>query len=75
MEEQYVELYINEELLEEEKQLLSYPISYHSRIVLSYNNPNILLKMKYNNSVTEIVVDYNKSVLDIVNLFISVIKL
>ena len=72
MEDEYISLFLNDDLLDDERELLSYPISYHSRILLDYNNPNIVFKVKYNESVTTYTMDYNKSVLEIVKFFMEV---
>lgn len=73
MEDEYISLFFNDDLLDDERELLSYPISYHSRIILDYNNPNIVFKVKYNDSVTTYTMDYNKSVLEIVKKFVEVL--
>lgn len=75
MENEYIHLYINDTELEDDKQLLSYPLSYHCRIVLDYNNPNIVFKVKYNASESIYTMDYNKTVLEIVKYFMEVGRL
>lgn len=72
MEEEYISLYINDEMMEDDKKFLEYPLSYHCRIVLYYNNPNIVFKVKYKDDVSTYTIDYNRLVGDIVRLFIEV---
>lgn len=73
MEEEYISLLFNEELLEDDKELLAYPISYHSKIELYYNNPNIVFKVKFGETNTTYTMDYNKLVSDIITQFVDVI--
>lgn len=59
-------------MMEDDKKFLDYPLSYHCRIVLYYNNPNIVFKVKYKDDVSTYTIDYNRLVGDIVKLFIEV---
>ena len=74
MEEEYISLYIQDVLLEDDKKLLEYPLSYHCVIVLEYINPNIVFKVRFNDSVSTFTMDYSKPVGDIIKEFINTHK-
>lgn len=73
MEEEYISLYIQDVLLEDDKKLLDYPLSYHCIIVLEYVNPNIVFKVKFNDTVSTFTMDYSKPVSDIIKEFMNVL--
>ena len=73
MEEEYISLYIQDVLLEDDKKLLDYPLSYHCIIVLEYINPNIVFKVKFNDTVSTFIMDYSKPVSDIIKEFMNVL--
>lgn len=66
---------MNDVLMEEEKTLLSYGLSYHCHITLCYNNPNIELTVRVLEKEETVTIDCNKTIQDLISIVYNVSKL
>ena len=73
MDAKYITLYIGDVLLEDDKLLMSYALSYHCHVTLCYNNPNIEITAKYMDKELHVTIDCNKSIQDLVSLVYNVV--
>ena len=63
---------MNDALMEEDKTLLSYGLSYHSHITLCYNNPNIEIVVKVLEKEEPVLIDCNKTIQDLISVVYNV---